>query len=82
MLRIATCFLAALLLVSNIAPVSAQTADTKPSRIKLTMEKLKEMKAKWHANRPKLRACRKEVKAKGLTGDDRWFYISDCMERS
>jgi hypothetical protein len=35
--------------------------------MKLTMEKLKEMKAKWSANKPKLKACRKEVKAKGLT---------------
>jgi hypothetical protein len=45
-------------------------------------QKLKEMKAKWIANRPKLRACRREVKQKGLVGDDRWFYIEDCMDRS
>lgn len=82
MLRIATCLVAALLVVSTIAPVAAQTTEAKPSRMKLTMEKLKEMKAKWQANRPKLKACRKEVRAKGLSGDDRWFYISDCMERS
>lgn len=82
MLRIASCLVAALLVAGIVAPVAAQTTEAKPSRMKLTMEKLKEMKAKWHANRPKLRACRKEVKAKGLTGDDRWFYISDCMERS
>jgi hypothetical protein len=49
---------------------------------KLTMEKLKEMKAKWSANRPKLKACRAQVKAKGLIGDDRWFFIEDCMEKS
>jgi hypothetical protein len=58
------------------------TSPAKPSKMKLTMEKLKEMKAKWSANRPKLKVCRKEVKAKGLTGDDRWFYIEDCMEKS
>ena len=40
------------------------------------MEKLKEMRAKWVANKPKLKACRAEVKAKGLIGDDR------CMNRS
>jgi hypothetical protein len=40
------------------------------------------MMAKWKANRPKLKACRKEVRAKGLAGDDRWFYIADCMERT
>lgn len=81
MLRIAICFVAALLVVGHVAPVVAQTTEAKPSRMKLTMEKLKEMKAKWQANKPKLKACRKEVKAKGLTGDDRWFYISDCMDR-
>ncbi len=50
--------------------------------MKLTGEKLKEMKAKWSANKGKLKECRKEVKAKGLAGDDRWFYISDCMDKS
>ena len=82
MLRIATCLVAASLVAGSIAPASAQTTEAKPSRMKLTMEKLKEMKAKWAANRPKLKACKVEVKKKGLTGDDRWFYISDCMERS
>ena len=40
------------------------------------------MKDKWPANKGKLKACRKEVKAKGLVGDDRWFYIEDCMEKT
>ncbi len=83
MLRIVTCLVAASLLAGSIHSATAQTsADTKPSRLKLTVAKLKEMKTKWMANRPKLKACRAEVKAKGLAGDDRWFYISDCMERS
>jgi hypothetical protein len=64
------------------APAATAAPSAKPSRMKLTTEKLKEMKAKWLANRPKLRACRKEVRAKGLAGDDRWFYIEDCMERT
>jgi len=81
MLRIATCLVATLLLAGSIPHASAQTTEAKPSRMKLTMEKLKEMKAKWQTNRPKLKACRKEVRAKGLTGDDRWFYIADCMDR-
>jgi hypothetical protein len=81
MLRIATCLVAALLVVGSLHSASAQTGEAKPSRMKLTMEKLKEMKAKWMANRPKFKACRAEVRAKGLTGDDRWFYISDCMEK-
>ena len=63
---------------------SAQTGtpEAKPSKIRLTAERLKEMKAKWIANRPKLAACRKDVKAKGLAGDDRWFYIEECMNRN
>jgi hypothetical protein len=67
---------------ATAAPAAATGTEAKPSRIKLTVQKLKEMKAKWSANRPKLKACRKEVKQKGLVGDDRWFYISDCMDRS
>ena len=91
MLRITVC-LAALLVAGSLQTASAQTTtapaaapaatDAKPSRMKLTAQKLKDMKAKWTANKPKLRACRAEVKAKGLTGDDRWFYISDCMDKS
>ena len=60
----------------------AAGSEAKPSRIKLTVQKLKEMKAKWSANKPKLKACRQEVRRKGLVGDDRWFYISDCMDKS
>jgi hypothetical protein len=85
MFRIFACLIAALLVAGSLHSASAQTPapeGAKPSRMKLTVEKLKEMKAKWSANRPKLRACRKEVKAKGLIGDDRWFYIADCMERT
>jgi hypothetical protein len=65
------------------APAAAPAAtDPKPSRLKLTAQKLRDMQAKWKANKPKLRACRAEVKVKGLAGDDRWFYISDCMDKS
>ena len=95
MLRTRIC-LAAMLLAASLHTASAQTAtapaapapaapttDAKPpGKIKLTMQKLKEMKAKWAANKPKLKACRAEVKAKGLVGDDRWFYIQDCMEKT
>ncbi|NEU94597.1 hypothetical protein [Bradyrhizobium uaiense] len=91
MVRTRICLAAALLAV-GLHAASAQTAapaapapaatTAKPSKIKLTMEKLKAMKAQWHANKPKLKACRKEVKQKGLIGDDRWFYISDCMTKT
>jgi len=85
MLRPTICLAAALLLAGSLQAASAQgtaPSEAKPSRMKLTMQKLKDMKAKWVANKPKLKACRAEVKSKGLTGDDRWFYIEDCMEKS
>jgi hypothetical protein len=84
MLRKSVCFAALLLAAGALHGASAQTAnnEAKPSKMKLTTEKLKEMKAKWSANRPKLKVCRKEVKAKGLAGDDRWFYIEDCMGKT
>jgi len=87
MSRISACLVAALLVAGTVAPVAAQTAapatttTAKPSKLKLTAEKLKDMKAKWSANKTKLKACRKDVKSKGLTGDDRWFYIEDCMSK-
>jgi hypothetical protein len=85
MLRTSVCLTAMLLVAGSLHTASAQTtapADAKPSKMKLTMEKLKDMQAKWSANKPKLKACRKEVKSKGLVGDDRWFYIEDCMGKS
>ena len=93
MLRTRIC-LAAMLLAASLHAASAQTAaapattapaattEAKPGKIKLTMQKLKDMKAKWTANKPKLKVCRQEVKAKGLAGDDRWFYIEDCMNKT
>ena len=93
MLRTRLC-LAAMLMAASLTAASAQTAtapatpapsattEAKPGKVKLTMQKLKDMKAKWSANKPKLKACRAEVKAKGLIGDDRWFFIQDCMEKT
>jgi hypothetical protein len=81
MRRIIACLFAVLLVVGALPAASAQ-AVANPSKIKLTIEKLNEMKAKWNANKPKLKACRQEVRAKGLTGDDRWFYVEDCMNKT
>jgi len=94
MFRTGTRLAAVLLLACSFHIASAQTTtapapaatpattDAKPGRMKLTMQKLKEMKATWAANKPKLKACRTEVKKQGLTGDDRWFFIQDCMNKS
>jgi hypothetical protein len=86
---------AALLVAGSFHIAAAQTSttapaataapaktDAKPSRMHLTMQKLKEMRATWLANKPKYKACRTEVKRQGLTGDDRWFYIQDCMNKT
>lgn len=93
MLRTRIC-LAAVLLAASFHVASAQTAAAPattpaatttakpPGKMKLTMQKLKDMKTKWSANKPKLKACRGEVKSKGLTGDDRWFYIEECMNKT
>ena len=93
MLRTSVCLAAMLLVAGSLHTASAQTttpapaaspapATAKPSRMKLTAEKLKDMKAKWNANKGKLKVCRAEVKSKGLAGDDRWFYIEDCMGKT
>ena len=94
MLRTRIC-LAAMLLAAGLHTASAQTAAAPatpapaestaakpPGKIKLTMQKLKDMKAKWSANKPKLKACRAEVKTRGLAGDDRWFYIEECISKT
>ena len=90
MLRTSVCLAALLLVAGNWDAASAQTAApaatapaaAKPSRVKLTAAKVKEMKTRWSANKGKLAVCRKEVKSKGLAGDDRWFYIEDCMGKT
>ncbi len=87
MLRTSACLAAMLFVAGSLQTASAETAApagpaAKPSRMKLTVEHLKEMRAKWIQNRPKLKACRAEVRSKGLIGDDRWFYIADCMEKT
>jgi len=84
MFRMSVCLVAAALVAATLSVASAQTSApaAKPSKIRLTIEHLKEMRAKWKENRPKLAACRKEVKAKDLVGDERWFYIEDCMAKT
>lgn len=85
MTRIRTGLLAAVFTVASLTIASAQTAAPAPApagKMKLTKQSLKDMRAKWNANKGKLKACRKDVKAKGLAGDDRWFYIKDCMAKS
>jgi len=93
MLRTSACLIAVVVASGALFTASAQTAapapsaaaahtTAKPSRVKLTVERLKELKAKWNLNKGKLKICRKEVRRKGLAGDDRWFFIEDCMDKT
>lgn len=96
MFRTGICLAAVLLVAGTLTTASAQTSTTpaaapaatapapaaKQSRLKLTAQKLKDMKAKWAANKTKLKACRTESKKKGLAGDDRWFFIEECMDKT
>jgi len=86
MLRLCTFILTAAALCAMIAaaptPASAQMTGAPAAKGKLTREKLGEMRAKWKANKPKLKACRTESRRKGLAGDDRWFFIEECMDKS
>lgn len=75
---IRTVTLAAAMLAASVALTTAQTPESK----KISPARLKEMKANWHKNKPKLAACRKQVKTKGLAGDDRWFFMEECMNKS
>jgi hypothetical protein len=91
MFRISVCLVALALVAIPLSAAMAQATppaattssdSAKSSRIKLTVAKLKEMKAQWRANKPKMKACRADLKNKGLVGDDRWFFMQDCMTKS
>ncbi len=89
MFRTRVSIAAAVLLSAMIVTASAQSpmsappaAAPKDSKMKLTKQKLSEMRAKWKANRPKLKSCQAESRKKGLDGDDRWFFIEECMNKS
>jgi hypothetical protein len=71
--------LSASILCGTALVANAQTPAAKPAPTKMH---IKEMREKWKANKPKLTACRKDAKSKGLTGDDRWFYLEDCMGKN
>jgi hypothetical protein len=72
---------------SGVASITTSPDHARSIRLNFISEKslgqsLKDMRAKWSANKGKLKACRQDVKVKGLAGDDRWFYIEECMGKS
>jgi hypothetical protein len=78
MSRLLSIALAAAFLIAQGVGVSAQT----PAPKKMSRAHLHELFVKWKQNRPKLAACRKEARSKGLAGDDRWFFMEECMDKS
>ncbi len=83
MFRAAICLATALMMTGTLVTASAQTpvAAPAPSRLKMTRERLNELRIKWSQNRVKLAACKKEARSQGLFGDKRWFFLEDCMEK-
>jgi Spy/CpxP family protein refolding chaperone len=86
MVRSATVIAAALFVAFAIAaPARAQShsGDAAPAHKAETLkERWTKMLMKWRHNRPKLKACRAEARRKGLAGDDRWFFLENCMDKS
>ncbi len=78
------------MIVASPTPAPAQTpatpapaaAPAPAAKMKMSPEKLKEMRAKWKSNKPKLKSCRADARKKGLVDDDRWFFIEECMAKS
>ena len=79
MSRLLNISLAAAFLIVQCAGVSAQQTSAPK---KMSRAHLHELFVKWKQNRPKLAACRKEAKSKGLAGDDRWFFMEECMDKT
>jgi hypothetical protein len=78
-----------LALLLSIAPVLQSHAQNDsgagmPAHLKAARAqgRWSDLLARWRQNRPKLKACRAEARRKGLAGDDRWFFLENCMGRS
>ena len=89
MVRSAIVIVATLILLPGIAPISQPQAQNDGSANMPAHSKAAPAKgrwsdplAKWRQNKPKLKACRAEARKKGLAGDDRWFFLENCMGRS
>ncbi len=67
---------------STLATTASTGSGSNPSHGSFSRERLKELRAHWRQNKAKLAVCRKEARSKGLIGDDRWFFIEDCMGKS
>lgn len=76
MFRTGLVALSVLFAAASIDPASAQ------SKPKYSPVKLKEMRANWNKNKPKYQDCRAQVRKKGLAGEDRWFFMDECMGKS
>jgi hypothetical protein len=78
---------ALVLLIAIAAPVARSQSENDgagaPAQKAGTIKgRWTERLVKWRQNGPKLKACRVEARKKGLTGDDRWFFLESCMDKS
>jgi len=84
-IRSALVFSAALALTIAIAmPAQSQSHGdgAAPMHRAVTFkERWTNMVVRWRHNRPKLKACRTEARKQGLAGDDRWFFLQNCMQK-
>ena len=85
MFRSVTVIAAALILIAIAGSARAQSHSdgAAPAHKAETIKgRWSNMLMKWRHNRPKLKACRAEARRKGLAGDDRWFFLESCMDKS
>jgi hypothetical protein len=83
MFRSATVIAAALILIAIAGSARAQShSDGAAHKAETIKGRWSNMLMKWRHNRPKLKACRAEARRKGLAGDDRWFFLESCMDKS
>jgi hypothetical protein len=75
--------LALMLALAGSAPAQSHGDGAVPAHKAETIkQRWTNLLMKWRHNRPKLKACRAEARRKGLAGDDRWFFLEHCMDKS
>ena len=64
------------------APAFAADASDKKGAVAASKSAKKEPTEKQKAQQDKMRACSKEAKDKGMKGDQRKTFMSDCMKKA
>lgn len=64
------------------APVFAADKSDSKAPVAASKSAKKEPSAKQKAQQDKMRSCSKEAKDKGMKGDQRKTFMSDCMKKA